>query len=62
VGTTPYAPLATAKIACNSAGAARRTIRVLDPSDIADARTSTPDTIGIELSRSAISGDRFRIA
>ena len=33
-----------------------------DPSDIADARPLTPDTIGIELSRSAISADRFRIA
>jgi hypothetical protein len=62
VGTTPYAPLATAKIAYSFADAARRTIRVCDPSVIADARTLTPDAIGIELSRSAISGHRFRIA
>ena len=31
-------------------------------SDIADAKTLTPDAIGLELSRSAISGDRSRIA
>jgi hypothetical protein len=61
-GTIPYAPLATAKIDCSSAGAARRTTRVRDPPDIADAKTLIPDPIRIELSSSAISGDRSRIA
>ena len=61
-GTIPYAPVATAKIDPSSAGAARRTIRVWDPSDIADAKTLTPDAIDIELSSSAISGERSRIA
>src|SRR5262249_27045418 len=61
-GIMPYAPLATAKIDCNSVSEARRTIRLRDASAIADAKTLIPDALGIELSSSAISGDRSRIA